>query len=79
MMEYKSRYSGPGATGICVCGHSWQDHHLGMVMNDEYRESTGESYVPEECEFYGFNETGGLHSDGSIHCMSYKDSGLVNN
>ena len=75
----KPRYSGPGATGVCVCGHRWDNHHLGIVMNMDYRDATGEGYLPEECEFYGFNETGGLDQDGNPHCDRYRDSGLIEN
>ena len=60
-------------SGICICGHSWEDHHLGIVMNEDYRKATGEAYFPEECEFYGFNESGGLDSWGRNHCFKYKD------
>lgn len=71
---YHPRYSGPNCSGICVCGHSWEDHHLGMVMNPVYREQTGEAYIPQECEHYGSNEMGGLDADGNEHCWSYRDS-----
>lgn len=75
------RYSGPNRTGICKCGHSWQDHHLGVVMNLEYAETTGEAYLPQECEAYGFNEVGGLQFVAGKwidHCHSYKDQGDQN-
>lgn len=73
-MTYTRIYSGEGRTGICICGHSWEDHHLGMRMqgNDE----TKEGYVPQECEFYGTNEDGGLDADGNDHCFGYRDSAL---
>ena len=70
---YRPRYSGPGRTGICRCGHSWEDHHLSMVMNEDYVQQTGEPYIPEECEFYGFNETGGLDAEGRPHCEYYRE------
>lgn len=73
MNVYVPRYSGPTRTGICVCGHSWEEHHLGCVMNTEYLEATKEAYVPEECEHFGFNETGGLDAEGRDHCHSYQD------
>lgn len=81
-MTYTAKYSGPKRTGICVCGHSWEDHHLGMVMNPEYYEQTREAYVPQECEVYGFNETGGMKYDETAgewrdHCDSYRDSGVI--
>ena len=68
------RYSGPNRSGMCVCGHSWEDHHLGMVMNSDYFEATKEAYIAQECEFYGFNEMGGLDPEGNDHCHSYKDT-----
>jgi hypothetical protein len=43
-------------------------------MNSEYFELTQEAYVPEECEFFGFNETGGLDAEGNNHCQYYQDS-----
>lgn len=71
------RYSGEGRTGICVCGCPWDSHHLGVVLNAEYVEATGEAYIPQECEAYGFNETGGYGPNGEPgHCNSYRDSAL---
>ena len=75
----RRRYSGPGRTGICVCGHSYQDHHLGVVLNSEFGAATGECYVPQECEAFGSNEMGGLDSLGQEHCQRYRDSGLTEN
>jgi len=71
---HKPRYSGPNRSGMCVCGHSWEDHHLGMVMNQDYWLATDESYVPQECEYYGFNEMGGCGPDGKMHCQNYRDT-----
>ena len=73
----EARYSGPNRRGVCVCGHSWQAHHLSKVMRQEYVEETGEGYIPDECCFYGSNEVGGLqYVDGEWipHCSGYKDS-----
>ena len=71
------RYSGSERSGICVCGHSWEEHHLGMVMQAAYIEQTKEGYIPQECEYYGFNEAGGLMPDANgewiNHCGSYID------
>lgn len=77
--NYKPRYSGPNRSGICVCGHSWEEHHLGVVMDMEYARSTGEGYLPQECEAYGFNEAGGMVFNKASglwedHCFSYRDS-----
>ncbi len=68
-----ARYSGPHRSGICICGHSWEVHHLGMVMNLAYIDETGEGYIPQECEFYGANEMGGLDAEGEPHCGQYRD------
>lgn len=75
---FTPRYSGPDRSGICTCGHAWNRHHLGMVMNVAYANDTREEYVPQECEAYGFNEAGGLKFDGEEwvdHCRSYQDTG----
>lgn len=64
-------------SGICRCGHSWDDHHLCCVMNADYAKLCKEwdqpPYVPCECEFYGCNEDGGKGPDGEDHCYGYKD------
>jgi hypothetical protein len=70
------RYSGPGKCGVCRCGHPWDSHHLGIVLNSDYLAQTGEAYGPQECEEFGFNETGGLDADGKPHCGNYVDRGL---
>jgi hypothetical protein len=73
------RYSGKNRSGICKCGHSWEDHHLGMVMQQQYIEQTHEGYIPQECEAFGFNETGGMKYDEIKeewvdHCQYYSDT-----
>jgi hypothetical protein len=50
-----------------------------MVMNEEYVKQTGEGYIPQECEAYGFNETGGMKynletQEYEDHCHGYRDS-----
>lgn len=67
-------YSGPERSGICRCGHSWEDHHLGVVMRDHETDGGPEAYIPQECEFYGCNEMGGLDDEGKDHCHSYYDA-----
>jgi len=45
-------------------------------MNQDYSKQTGEAYVPQECEHFGFNEVGGLkYVDGKWidHCQDYRD------
>lgn len=71
---YKPKYSGPNRSGVCICGHKWTRHHLGMVMRQEYIDATHEGYIPQECEHFGFNEMGGLDEEGNEHCFGYKDS-----
>jgi hypothetical protein len=78
MSELKPQYSGPNKTGICKCDCSWEDHHLGMVMNEEYVNATGEAYIAQECTKYGFNEVGGMKynkktKEWEDHCYGYKD------
>lgn len=71
------RYSGENRSGICVCGCKWEDHHLGVVMNDDYYKETGETYLPQECEKYGFNEVGGkkfVDGEWIEHCERYQDT-----
>ena len=70
----KPRYSGPNRSGMCKCGHHWQDHHLGMVVKQEYIDATNEYYIPQECGVFGFNEMGGLDENGDPHCYGYVDS-----
>jgi hypothetical protein len=55
-------YGGPNRSGVCKCGHSWEDHHLGMVVRPgSYLTVDGhrEFHIPQECEHFGFNEVGG--------------------
>jgi hypothetical protein len=72
--EYKPRYSGPSRSGICKCGHKWDEHHLGVVLNADYAADTHEYYIPQECEHYGWDEAGGLDENGKPHCDYYVDS-----
>ena len=72
-MKYKPVYSGPNRSWVCICGHHWSDHRFGCVTNNQYYNETRESYVPEECEVYDCNETGGLDTVGQPHCFRYKD------
>ena len=64
---WEPRYSGPGKCGVCKCGHSWDEHHIGFVMNPDYIKETGEACIPEECEAYGCNEAGLLDSLCAVH------------
>jgi hypothetical protein len=60
-------------SGICLCGHSYEEHHLGVVANPEAAAVIGD-YLPQECEFFGFNENGGLDENGNEHCRHYVDT-----
>jgi hypothetical protein len=75
MTSPQPRYSGPGKSGVCVCGHPWYEHHLGFVARQAYVNATGEGYIPQECEHFGFNENGGRDAEGEAHCGSYRDKG----
>lgn len=72
----KAIYSGPNRSGVCVCGHTWDEHHLGIVGRPEALETDGglEEYIPQECEHFGFNEMGGLDDQGNVHCRAYRDT-----
>ena len=72
---WRPRYSGPGKSGVCRCGHHWSSHHCGIVMNQDYLDQTGEDCVPGGCLEYGFNETEGLGPNGEPHCFNYEDRG----
>ena len=67
-------------SGMCVCGHSWEDHHLGVIMNEDYIDFLKKNfpdhpgYLPQECEYFGSNEQGGKDSEGNEHCWQYEDS-----
>jgi hypothetical protein len=56
-----------------MCGHRYEDHHLGMVLNPEAYAVMG-PHLPEECEFFGSNEDGGLDENGDEHCHRYVDA-----
>lgn len=78
----RPRYSGPNRSGICICGHRWDEHHLLIVMRKEYIKATGEGYIPQECEHFGVNEAGGLMpvaGEWVPHCRGYMDTGEANN
>ena len=72
--NYKPRYSGEGQSGVCQCSHSWEDHHIGIVLNSDYIEATGEPYFPEECEFDQFE---GMSGPDDCGCQRYVDNSEV--
>lgn len=54
---------------LCVCGHEAQDHHRSWIP--------GGYMLIEECEYYGYNETGGAKYDDLLsrwvnHCQKFK-------
>jgi hypothetical protein len=69
-------YSGPNRSGVCICGHKWDDHHLGVVIRPDAMETDGdvERFVPQECEYFGSDEMGGLDDEGNPHCSRYRDT-----
>lgn len=75
----KDKYPWLIQTGICQCGHSYEEHHLSVIMNeDTMREIAAINpehppYLPGECEHFGFNECGGRDRDGNEHCYQYKE------
>jgi hypothetical protein len=52
---------------LCTCGHTLEDHHRWWLQG-------GGSFA-DECEFYGFNEIGGmmLNEEGKWvdHCHKF--------
>ena len=79
-MQYD--YTPKVRTGVCKCGHSWEDHHLGMVINADaievYKKYDAPLYMPQECEYYGCNEAGGMEYIGAEdrwvdHCQQYEE------
>jgi hypothetical protein len=60
-------------SSVCMCGHSYEDHHLGIVLNPEAYAVMG-PHLPDECEFFGSNEDGGLDENGNEHCHRYVDA-----
>lgn len=65
-------------SGTCICGHSFDDHHHGIIQrtdllkerNEEYRNVNG--ILGEECEHDIFE--GYTLSDHPCRCQSYIDT-----
>lgn len=72
----KAIYSGPNRSGICVCGHQWEEHHLGMVARSEATETNDapKGYIPQECEHFWSDEMGGLDDEGNPNGSGYRDT-----
>lgn len=67
-MDHKDPTSDHHLGPLCVCGHFELDHHRSWFSNG-YK-------LVEECEFYGFNESGGMEytSEGRWieHCQRFR-------
>ena len=59
-------YSGPNRSGVCICGHKWDDHHLGGVIRQDAMETDGDVERSDEM--------GGLDEEGNPHCSRYRDT-----
>lgn len=71
-------------SGMCRCGHSWERHHLSLIVKKTYMDKLLEvapnhpGYIPDECCFYGNNEVGGMKyneetEEWEVHCYGYVD------
>jgi hypothetical protein len=63
-------------SGICRCGHAFEDHHLGLILNEDVLRDLPTAhprYRAQECEYYDCNEGGGMGPDGHDHCHHYVD------
>lgn len=60
-------------SGMCICGHSYNQHHLMMCATQEAADAVGAPSVPGACLAYGCNEMEGLDKDGNPHCFQYVD------
>jgi len=66
-------------TGKCICGHEWDDHHHGCIVNPQALKDVKQSfknvdgYLGEECEATQFE--GHHHTKPECHCWAYWDKG----
>jgi hypothetical protein len=63
----------------CTCGHAWEDHHHGCIMNPEYpgeRHDCGicRGVASEECEAHQVNGDYSVPYDEACKCQGYKNS-----
>src|SRR4029077_17957758 len=61
-------------SGLCLCGHSHEDHHGNLICSIDYVDDAGHYRVPGECEYYCCNEEAGLDECGEFHCGHYVDT-----
>lgn len=63
---------------MCTCGHSFEEHHHGVIMNNQALIDRGQEFrnvhgvLGEECEYSQFE---GVHMDGKepCNCQTYWD------
>jgi hypothetical protein len=66
-------------TGICVCGHKWEEHHISCILNAEALENMRQSFrsvdgcLGDECEATQFE--GFQFKKPECHCSMYWDKG----
>ena len=60
-------------SGICLCGHTWERHHLSMVARKEFTDLLNEGAMPGACLAFGCNEREGLDEKDELHCFGYVD------
>jgi hypothetical protein len=60
-------------SGVCLCGHSYSDHHCCCVMNP-VAAMIMSSIVPDTCCYFGCNEFEGVDENGNDHCWGYVDA-----
>jgi hypothetical protein len=68
-------------TGVCVCGHAWDDHHHSCVLNPDCLKERGELHrmhngcIGDECE--ATQHEGVHHTKPECHCQCYRDKGWL--
>lgn len=64
---------------MCVCGHSWKNHHLHIIMDCAIMDARKEGYIVGQCLAHGHNEAAGMmwnDEDEMVdHCHAYRDTG----
>jgi hypothetical protein len=61
-------------SGVCLCGHKVESHHLACIVKQEVIDLIGECVVPGSCLWFGCNEDEGVDEDGNDHCWSFVDA-----
>src|SRR6056297_797504 len=86
ILKYKFKYpimkwfNDKSFSGICECGHSFIEHHGGVIVNIKYKYSPRGvgGVLGQECEHNGFNGMIEPDEDGSVcECSNYKDCDWV--